>query len=382
MPETTRGRGRVLHITLAAERGGAEAVVESLVHAAVSGGGRYQPVVVAPRGSPLDAMWRAHGWAVVTVPPVPRFRHVGAARRLIDALTDVMRTVAPDVVHTHGIAGQLYGARAAARQHVPVVWHLHDCFDPTWSANGVLHRLASAVEAQQALAVSHGVAHSWRGRLAHDRVHVVHNGVVSTPVEPVSRVGGPLVVWCGRLQRWKGTHVFLDVAARIAQRHHDASFAIVGGSLFGLEPEYPAALRRQAETLGLTKSLTWVGQVDDARPWLAAADLVVHTSVDPEPFGLVVAEALAQGTPVVAFRQGGVAEIVEDRVEDQAVGVLLPPGDVAAMADAVSMLLSDPVRREVMGTAGQARIRAAFSVGGMVQQVESAYDRARTLYES
>jgi len=378
VPDHASAHDRVLHITLAAERGGAEAVVESLVQAAASGDGRYQPMVVAPHGSTLDAQWRARGWHVVNVPPVPRFRHVGAARRLMHALADTLRTAAVDVVHTHGIAGQVYGARAAARMRVPVVWHLHDCFDGSWSSNGVLHRLASAATAHQAIAVSHCVADSWRGRIASARLHVVHNGVDATRVEPVSRPAGPLVVWCGRLQRWKGTHVFLDVAARVARHHPDAAFVVVGGSLFGLDPAYPAALRVQAGALGLGDRLTWVGQVNDARPWLAAADVVVHTAVAPEPFGLVVAEALAQGTPVVAFRLGGVAEIVDD----QATGILVPPGDAAAMADAVSVLLGDSARRRVLGEAGQGRMRASFSVGGMVHQVESAYDRARALYES
>jgi len=373
VPDGSHTTGRVLHVTMAGERGGAEAVVESLVRAAMSGDGRYDPVVVAPERSRLDAHWRARGWQVVTVPPVPRFRQVKAARRVVHALADVVRAVAPDVVHTHGIAGQVYGGRAAARGHVPVVWHLHDCFDASWSSNGVLHRLARAATAHQVVAVSRCVAGSWRGRIADARLQVIHNGVEVVPVEPVPRVSGPLVVWCGRLQQWKGTHVFLDVAARIARQRPDVSFAIVGGSPFGLEPAYPEALRRQAAAGGLTDRLTWVGQVDDARPWLAAADVVVHTSVSPEPFGLVVAEAMAQGTPVVAFCQGGPAEIIEDQTS----GLLVPPADTEAMATAVLALVVDTPRCEVMGMAGRTRIREYFSIAGMVRQVESAYDRAR-----
>lgn len=364
-----------LHVALANARGGAEVVVESLMAGATAQTTpRYRHMAVTPAGSSLAALWRASGFSVLECPPLPRFRDVAAARRLIDAVAACITTSGAAVVHTHGIAGQVFGARAAQRVQRPVVWHLHDRRETSWSLDGVLHRLAVRARVDVAVAVSAMVAESWRGPVPAGRLEVVHNGVPDEPVTPAPRADAPTIVWCGRLQQWKGTHVFLDVAAAIKRQVPEARFVVVGGSLFGLEPLYPETLHRQADRLALTSDIEWVGHVDDARPWLAAADVVVHSSVQPEPFGLVVAESMMQSRPVVAFHQGGPAEIILDG----RTGSLVPPGDVAAMAEAVVTLLRAPALRAAWGAAARARALEKFTVAQMVRRLESAYDRART----
>lgn len=364
----------VLHIVLANTRGGTEAIVETVATAVLVGtASRYRHVVAVPEGAALSVRWRAMGITVIEVPALPRFRDWRGARSLVRALQAAITASGASIVHTHGIAGQIHGGRAAARVVRPVVWHVHDCFEVRWTADGVLHRRAAAVRADVILAVSETVATSWRTRVPSDRLLVAHNGVDLTPVAPAERPVAPLVVWCGRLQRWKGTHVFLDVAARVRQACPAAHFAVVGGTLFGLEPDYAADLRRQADHLALADAITWTGQVDDARVWLAAADVVVHTSVSPEPFGLVVAEAMAQARPVVAFAQGGPRE----QIVHGATGVLVSPGDVAAMAGAIVQLLGNPSQARAWGTAGRHRVVERFSSAAMVERIESAYDRAQ-----
>lgn len=364
----------VLHIVLATARGGTEAIVETVATAAVVGTApRYRHVVAVPGGTALSVRWRAMGITVIEVPALPRFRDWRGARSLGRALQAAITDSGASIVHTHGIAGQIHGGRAAARAARPVVWHLHDCFEARWTADGVLHRRAAGVRADVILAVSEAVAMSWRTRVPAGRLLVVHNGVDLTPVVPVERPPGPLVVWCGRFQRWKGAHVFLEVAAHVRRACPSARFAVVGGTLFGLEPDYVAALRGQADRLGVADAIIWTGQVDDARAWLAAADVVVHSSVSPEPFGLVVAEAMAQGRPVVAFAHGGPRE----QIASGETGVLVRPGDVTGMADAIAGLLADPGRAHTWGAAGRVRAAEWFSAAAMVERIESAYDRAQ-----
>lgn len=364
----------VLHVALANARGGAEAVVETIATAELAGTDtRYRPVVAVPGGTALSARWRSMGIPVIDVPVLPRFREWRGGRSLVRALQAAIADTGATLMHTHGIAGHLHGGRAAARAACPVVWHVHDCFESRWNADGLIHRQAAGVRADVMLAVSETVAMSWRPRVPSTRMLVVHNGVDLTPVAPAAHPAGPLVVWCGRLQRWKGAHVFVEVAARVRRVCPSARFAVVGGTLFGMEPDYGAGLRRQAEALGVTDAITWTGHVDDARPWLAAADVVVHTSVSPEPFGLVVAEAMAQGRPVVAFAQGG----PQEQIVSGETGVLVPPGDVSGMADAIVQLLADPARGRAWGAAGRLRVAERFSRAAMVEHIESAYDRAQ-----
>lgn len=363
---------RVLHVSVAPDRGGAEAVLETI--AAGLSRTRYESVVAVPRGSTLAGPCRAMGLTVLETAVVPRLRDVRAGWALVRELERHIRERSVRLVHTHGIAAQIYGGRAAARGGRPVVWEMQDMFQTAWTWDGVLHRLAALQRHDVVVACSRAVADTLRGYVAGEQVDVIPNGVCPDRVPPVARSApGPLVVWCGRLQRWKGAHVFLDAAARVRHAHPAARFAVVGGTLFGLEPDYPDALRRQADRLQLGGAVEWVGHVPDARPWMAAADICVHSSIAPEPFGLVVAEAMMQERPVVAFRHGGPAEIVADGET----GVLVPPGDAGAMSQAVSALLAEPGRAARLGQAGRARALARYTAAGMVRRVESAYDRAR-----
>jgi glycosyltransferase involved in cell wall biosynthesis len=354
------------------DRGGAEAVVEALL------GGtdrlRYIPAVAVPRGSALVAPWRAAGWTVHETRTVPRLRDVQAGFDMVGTLEALIRSEHITIVHTHGTAGQIYGGRAAARAGCPVVWHTHDTFHTAWTWEGLLHRMAAAQRHDVVVAISNTVATTLRGHVPASQVDVIPNGVCSDQVPPVTRRSvGPLVVWCGRLQQWKGAHVFLDMAARVARTHPSARFAVVGGTLFGMEPDYAPSLRSRAVQLQIADQVEWVGQVADARSWIAAADVYVHCSLAPEPFGLVVAEAMMQSRPVVAFRHGGPAEMV---VNDET-GTLVPPGDVTALGQAVSALLSDPDRAAWLGRAGRTRAVGSYTSAAMVARVESAYDRVR-----
>jgi glycosyltransferase involved in cell wall biosynthesis len=355
-------------VTAATERGGAEVVIEQLMSRFDRA--RVDAVLAAPESGALFASWRANGWPVVALPSPVRLRRVDQGVRVIRALAHAIVKEGVDLVHTHGVAAQIYGGRAASRTHRPVLYHAHDLFERSWSADGLLHRLALRSRLDAVAAISETVAASLRHRVRDDRLHVIPNGVDDARVEPVRRPA-PLVVWCGRLQRWKGAHLFLQAAARIHASRPDAHFAIVGGTLFGLEPGYSDALRRQADNAGIMDVVEWTGHVEDARPWLRAAAVVVHSSEGPEPFGLVMAEAMMQERPVAAFRQGGASEIVVDGET----GMLVAPLDTGALADAVLGLLAEPERAQRMGAAGRERALARFNAGRMSDRVRALYEQ-------
>ena len=105
-----------VHVALANARGGAEVVVESLMAGArAQVTARYHHVVITPATSVLSAAWREAGFTVLECPPLPRFRDVSGARRMIDGVATCIAASGAAVVHTHGIAGQMFGARAAQR---------------------------------------------------------------------------------------------------------------------------------------------------------------------------------------------------------------------------------------------------------------------------
>jgi glycosyltransferase involved in cell wall biosynthesis len=329
---------------------------------------RYSPVLAAPAGSSLFAAWRAAGWDVEGTPPVHRLRDPLGTIRVVRAFADIVRKRDIGIVHTNGVGTHVHAGLAARRTGRLVISHVRDIFDATWSRNGVLHRLSLAVPRDATIAASLGVAASLRARGC--IADVIADPVQTDVVAPIER-HRPLVVWCGRLQRWKGCHLFLEAARRVLETRPETRFAVVGGTLFGLEPDYANELRVLADTFGLGRAVEFAGHVPDARPWLRAADLLVHCTVRPEPFGMVMAEAMIQERPVVAFRHGA----AEENVIDGLTGRLVAPGDTTALAGAIDAVLGDAAARQAMGVAGRSRALKLYAVDVVTRQVEGVYDR-------
>jgi glycosyltransferase involved in cell wall biosynthesis len=359
---------RVALVTAAKDAGGAERVIETLAGHLPRHG--VTPVLAAPEDGTLLSRWRALNFETCALPPIGRLRRVDLGARIVNDITRRIRQAGVDIVHAHGVAAQIHAGLAARRLRRPSVYHVHDLFERSWSADGALQRFALRVPAARVIAISETVANSLAGRVAPAKLAKILNGVESERVEPAASTAAPLVVWCGRLQRWKGPHHFIAAAAEIHRARPDVRFAIVGGTLFGLEPDYRDLLERLVYDAGLREALTLTGQVTDARPWMRASRVVVHCSDAPEPFGLVMAEAMMQERAIVAFRHGGASEIVADGNT----GRLVPPHDAGALAAAVLESLADPAIQQSMGAAGRARAERLFSADGMAAAVSGVYD--------
>ena len=145
---------------------------------------------------------------------------------------------------------------------------------------------------------------------------------------------------------------------------------MVGGALFGLEPRYAKELRERVATLGLDGMLTFTGHRADVERFLAVADVVVHTAVEPEPFGMVLVEAMAWGKVVIASDSGGPREIVRHGET----GLLVPPNDPALLARALVRLIEDSELRDRMGKAGAARFEEAFLASRMTRELHQVYE--------
>lgn len=359
---------RVLLVTASPERGGAETVVEQLVSGLDRS--RVEPVVVALHEGPFAGELRAMQASMISAGTLGRLRHVGRGLGVLNRLTAAIRKGEFDVVHSHGTIAHIVGGLAAWRAGVKAIHHVHDLYTDERSVDAVLQRVALRVPAAAIVAVSH----SARSRVLaagapYNRVRVVQNGVSLAPTQPAFQSDGASVIWCGRLQRWKGAHVFLEAAAMVRAHHPEARFWVVGGTLFGKEPEYATQLHDQAAEKHLEGSVTFTGHVNDARPYIAAADVVVHSSISPEPFGLVVAEALAEGKPIVAFDEGGPSEMIESGRS----GRLVAPGDVEAMAAAIDELLRRPDLRARISEGARQRARH-FGVEAMLRRMQFAYE--------
>ena len=196
-----------------------------------------------------------------------------------------------------------------------------------------------------------------------DKIDYIGNGIVLErflePVDPERTSSRPIVMMIGRLVREKGCLDFRDVARALAAQ---ADFVHVGPTESDQHDAVdPADMARAGVTL--------VGAVDDVRPYLAAADIVVLPSYR-EGIPRVAMEAAAVGRPVVAYDVRGVHEVV-----DPASGLLVPRGDVAALRVVVEALLGDPDRRAAAGVACRARAVERFSEEGVIARLRAVYGK-------
>ncbi len=157
--------------------------------------------------------------------------------------------------------------------------------------------------------------------------------------------GEALVVCAGRLEERKGVHVLLDAWSAVSKETPNAGLAIVGDGPRREE------LEQIAKERGLDSNVVFTGFRDDVSSILAVSDLLVLPSLRQECSPLVVLEAMAAGKPVVASRLAGTPE----RVEDGQSGILVPPGDVDELANALKSLLENPELRAKMGQRGRQR---------------------------
>jgi glycogen synthase len=194
-------------------------------------------------------------------------------------------------------------------------------------------------------------------------------GAVSSPgaVSSAGGTGGPLVAFVGRLVYEKGVHDLLRAVPRLRRRHPGIRLVVAGSG------PHEEALRAQARRMRLGRSVRFTGFLadDELTALAAAADCVVVPSIY-EPFGLVALEAAAAGTPLVAADVGGLRELIQHGVT----GMRFAPGDVGALAEAVSTLLSDQVLARRMARAARAVVERDYSWRGAALRVAEAYRRA------
>ncbi|MEJ7771006.1 MAG: glycosyltransferase, partial [Geodermatophilaceae bacterium] len=260
-------------------------------------------------------------------------------------LVPLLRRIKPDLVHTNSLKAAFYGVPAARVARLPVLWHLRDQISPDYMSGAAVRivrtgtRFLPTAVVATSKATLDTVPRARRGRFFTDGL--------PPAVSPPLPYDGPLrFIMLGRLAHWKGQDLFLDAFAD-AFPDGGAVARIVGEAMFS-DAAYGQELRSQAARLGISDRVEFCGFREDIWSELAASDVLVHCSRTPEPFGQVVVEGLAAGLAVIAADAGGPVEILTDG----RVGLLVPPGNVAALSAAMQRL-ADPGFRERLSEAGR-----------------------------
>lgn len=186
----------------------------------------------------------------------------------------------------------------------------------------------------------------------------------SLGVEP----GQLAVGMVGLLIPWKGHQVFLD-AAEILQRTHPECILLVIGDAPANYNEYGKGLLVQARERSLF-NVRFVGRRGDIPDVMRALDVVVHASIEPDPYPNVVIEGMAAGKPVIASELGGPPEMINHLVN----GMLLEPNNPIVLAESIGSLLDKPELRSSLGDEAKKTAFAKWSIHNHICQVEKVYD--------
>ncbi len=364
---------RVVHISKVTGVAGSEGHLLRLLPGLAQEGVEVRMIVLEDPCCPAASFCHAleeHGVPVETLPI-----HGHLDPLLLPQLVQKLRSLQPDVVHTHLIHADLYGLWSAARAGVPAaVSSRHN--DDAFRHNSMFKRVNrwAMRYADRVIAISQVLARFVVEVEDIDpaKIITVHYGLEAPPLTPEAcelaraalgyRSDVQLVGVFGRLVRQKGIDVLLEAFARVRACCPMAQLLIVG------DGPLRSRLERQSQVLGLGGVAKFIGWVDQASRLMPACDVVVVPS-RWEGFGLVTLEAMGWSKPLVASRVSALPEIILDGET----GLLVPPEDAYALAEAIQFLLADSERAVAMGRAGRERLLKEFSVEKMVDATLDVY---------
>lgn len=354
--------------------------------------------VIAPEQDAFLDGVRALGARAVAVPFPPRLAQLGevGARRVgagtiaaagaaavyARRLRRVLRELAPDVVHAHGIKMQVISGWVAPRRSA-IVWHAHDYVAGRPASRRALRYASRPCHA--VVANSRSIADDFAAHVRSDvPITVIYNALdlacfsPSGPAIDLDAMGGvqaaaPDTIRIGLVAtfgRWKGQDVLLRALARLTRDVPWRAYIIGGpvyqtaGSQWSLQQ-----LKDLARELGVADRVVFTGILTDVPAACRALDIAVHASTQPEPFGMAIAEAMSCGRATIVASAGGAAEIINDGID----AVAYPPGDDAALAVALGGLIADPVARARLGGSARGTAERLFDKRRLGPELAAVY---------
>jgi glycosyltransferase involved in cell wall biosynthesis len=309
-----------------------------------------------------------------------------SAASYVARLRRAIRLFGPDLIQTNGLKMHLLAAWATGS--MPLVWHLHDYLGSRpltarllrWNvarcATVVANSRSVAADARVALGSGvtivtiHNAVDLGRFAPRGDRVDL--DDLAALPAAPAGTVRVGLLA---TFARWKGHETFLRAISRLPRELPVRAY-VIGDALYQTEgSQYSSdALRQSVSALGLDGRVGFTGFIRHPETALRALDVVVHASTSPEPFGLVIAEAMACGRAVVVSNAGGAAELVTPGVD----ALTHTPGDDRELAARIAALVADPHLRERLGGAARETSERDFDQARLARDLVPIYRAVTT----
>lgn len=284
----------------------------------------------------------------------------------------------PDIVHANGLGAAIYASFPTKLLFRPFVWTDHDVFragslEAVWTSR--VSRFSDRI-----IAVSNYVGQN----LVHlgvpkNKVVTIYNGLDVDFFDPAKATGGPIrnelniakttrvIALFALVTDWKGHHIVIDAAKKLID-HKVKNFVIVFVGATD-DARYKAAMDKKVKEYKLEKTIHFLGFVPNVRDAYEDTDILLNSSIKPEPFGTTIYEAMAMGKLVLASNIGGNPEIVQDGVT----GYLVPPSDVSALADKLEFVLKNFDKQAQIRKNARARVVKDLNLNTMVAGYNDLY---------
>jgi glycosyltransferase involved in cell wall biosynthesis len=370
----------VVYISASASGYGSENSLFMLVNNLPEG---IEPIVIVPEEGPLTEKLKKAKIRIVVFPYAVLHRKYFHPLKIIEyklflsvsvfKFLGLFIRIKPDIIHSN--TSQVMPAAFAAKiLGIPHIWHIREIpnVSPSlWSIwRWFILRFSTKV-----ICISSAVKRQF-GK--NRKAIVIWNGIdVSlfpphlTPLPTGAReTEGKRVGMVGRINYWKGQDLFIESANIILKEQKGVEFFIIGDA----RKEYrklEEELYRRVKEYGISENVAFTGFLPREKTFelLGNFDVFVLTSIQPEPFGLVVIEAMASGRAVIAPAEGGPLDIIENGVS----GMLVEPRNPCAYAKAILYLLENDEVREQMGWSGRKRVEEKFTIERTVSEIVGLY---------
>lgn len=372
---------KVLFLITKSNWGGAQRYVYDLATALPAD--RYDVSVALGGGGDLQTKLESAGLRTI---PLSQMSNTLSPKKLHDVIhetTQLLRTEKPHIIHSNSSIAGFAGVIAGKKTRVPkVIFTAHGwAFNedrPVWQKYifKFFHWI-TVLQSDQTIAVSHQLKQQMNWFNAQDKMTVVHNGRTlptyvdkNTAREFLCRKQPALErfkddIWTGtigELHPIKGHEIAINAVAELVQHGKTIRHIIVGSGKLRTE------LQSLIESKNLSEHVFLVGHIDEAAQYLKAFDIFTLTS-HSEALAYVVIEAAQAALPIIATRVGGIPEVITDQQE----GLLVPANDSHAVAQALTLLISDPEARTSYAQAAKQKSQQ-FTLGSMVEKTIAVYE--------
>lgn len=284
--------------------------------------------------------------------PIPKIKSIKEFFESITAVRKIIRENNVSVVHCHSFRSNIIVGISGRLERKNVIWHIHETLERPqvsfvnyWIMKILIRFIPNYVVANSKYTLDTlGVK---------SKFQIVYPAISLNTYNPEENVkidkGIINIMILGRIARWKGQHIFIKAASIICEQRKDIRFLVAGAPIFN-QQSYELELKQLVNELNLNEFVKFLGHVDDVPRLLNETDIAVHCSIEPEPFGQVIIQAMASGKPMIATAHGGPLEIIDDRIN----GILVDPNNEQALADKILELLNN---KQLMSSIGKNAIQ-------------------------